>query len=302
MPPTFRAMRVGSNVEAGIKYLGQLTARFGREDYALAGYNGGPTRVGRGGPMPLESLQYVLGVGTYRTVLKLHEESLRAHARDLTLVTVGADDDWWRLSQRAGIPTVQLRLHNPFIAARGLRAGQRIAVPRRPRTDLFASPGLDPEYRVRLGDNALTLAFTLGIEPDRFREVNGLWRLQTLLPGNVLTIPLDRDGLVTTHRVSPGEDLGLLARRFNVDPWSIVRDNGLWDDRVEEGALLRIRTGVRAPAPRPAQPRTHVVRRGETLTAIAARYETTIPAIQSANALGRRTRILVGQRLRIPPG
>ena len=42
MPATFRLMRVPTNIEAGIKYLGQLVAQFGREDYALAAYNGGP--------------------------------------------------------------------------------------------------------------------------------------------------------------------------------------------------------------------------------------------------------------------
>jgi soluble lytic murein transglycosylase-like protein len=45
MPATFRTLRVPTNIEAGIKYLGQLVHRFGREDYALAAYNGGPSRV-----------------------------------------------------------------------------------------------------------------------------------------------------------------------------------------------------------------------------------------------------------------
>ena len=70
MPATQRALGVDDNIEAGIKYLAQLVDRFDREDYALAGYNGGPATVGRRRPMRLESLQYVIGVGHYRTVLK----------------------------------------------------------------------------------------------------------------------------------------------------------------------------------------------------------------------------------------
>ncbi|HAK56191.1 MAG TPA: hypothetical protein DCP38_12030, partial [Acidobacteria bacterium] len=42
MPATFRSLRVETNIEAGIKYLSQLVDRFDREDYAIAGYNGGP--------------------------------------------------------------------------------------------------------------------------------------------------------------------------------------------------------------------------------------------------------------------
>jgi membrane-bound lytic murein transglycosylase D len=46
--------------------------------------------------------------------------------------------------------------------------------------------------------------------------------------------------------------------------------------------------------------REHVVRRGETLSQIAARYGTTISVIQAANGIRRANRIQVGQRLRIP--
>ena len=51
MPATFRELRVDTNIEAGIKYLSQQVNRFGREDYALAAYNGGPGRVSRNRPM-----------------------------------------------------------------------------------------------------------------------------------------------------------------------------------------------------------------------------------------------------------
>ena len=103
MPATFRSLRVDTNIEAGVKYLSQMIGRFDREDYALAAYNGGPGRVSRGRP-PLESLQYVLGVGHYRSVLKLHARSIRHHARQMSLVDVREGDDWWSISQRTGIP------------------------------------------------------------------------------------------------------------------------------------------------------------------------------------------------------
>jgi len=46
----------------------------------------------------------------------------------------------------------------------------------------------------------------------------------------------------------------------------------------------------------------HVVRRGETLTSIAARYGTTVTAIVQANGLRNRNFVWHGQRLRIPTG
>lgn len=52
---------------------------------------------------------------------------------------------------------------------------------------------------------------------------------------------------------------------------------------------------------RPAEPREHVISRGETLSGIAERYRTTVRALKSSNSLdGDRVRI--GQVLTIPPG
>jgi LysM repeat protein len=297
MGPTFRALGVPTNIEAGIKYLGQQVSRFGREDYALAAYNGGPTRVARGGAMPLESLQYVLGVGHYRSVLMVHEASVRAHAGTLRLETVREGEDWWGLSRRLGVPLVQLRLHNPFLASRTLTPGNLIAFSPDTRPDLLTTGGDEGlRYETRLGDNYFNVAFTLGADLDLLRTTNGLWRLQSLLPGTVLAIPLDTTAAFTEHRVGAREDLAQIAATLKVDPWSLIRDNALWDEQVREGMVLRVRP---APPPNPAV-QTHRVRSGENLTSIARRYATTVRAIQAANSLGRRTLIRIGQRLDIP--
>jgi LysM repeat protein len=304
MPATYRALGTGSNIEAGIKYLGQMVRQFGREDYALAAYNGGPTRVGRGGPMPLESLQDVLGVGGYRSVLKLYATPLRVYASTLGLTTVRAGDTWTSLAARLEVPLLQLRMHNPFLATRPLHAGYRIAYPQKMRPPLFARAGTESRYRVRIGDNYLKLAFTLGIDPDDLRASNGLWRLQAVLPGSLLVIPPDTSTHYATYTVKTADTLAGVAQRLNADPWWLIRDNALWDEVLTPGTTLRVRSvPMPRPAPAPApKPRvvTHRVRAGENLTVIARRYDTTVGAIQRANALGRRTRIVPGQRLRIP--
>lgn len=298
MPATFRSLRVETNIEAGIKYLSQMIRQFGREDYALGAYNAGPGRVRRGRP-PLETLQYILAVGQYRNVLRLHERSIRHYAAQLQLETVRGGDDWWTLSQRLGIPLVQLRMHNPFLATRTLREGQQIAWPPAPRTDLLIPRGDDfVEYRTRQGDNILHIALVMEADRDRFREINRLWRLQTLPAGQVLQIPLEREqrrGSGRTYRVQAGEDIGAVARRHNASAWRIIRDNGLWDEQLTAGAALRVE---REP-PRPAYA-THRVRSGDTLGALARRYGTSVRAIQNANNMGRQTTIRIGQRLRLP--
>ena len=296
MPATFRMLRVDTNIEAGIKYISQMVREFRREDYAVAAYNGGPGRARRGRP-PLETLQYVLSVGAYRNVLKLHEPSVRHHAETIRLEPIRQGDDWWSISQRTGASLLQLRMHNPFLATRALRVGQHIAYPREPRANLLAAAGRDHvEYRARLGDNYLHLAFLFEVDRDELRELNDLWHLQTLPAGQVLRLPLAWEGRHNEYTVQPGDDLKTVADRLKSTPWRIIRDNNLFgDELLTPGTVLRVR-------PEPPKPTyvTHRVVRGNTLNALARRYGTTVRAIQAANNMGRRTVIRIGQRLRIP--
>ena len=296
MPATFRSLRVDTNIEAGIKYISQMVRQFKREDYAVAAYNGGPGRARRGRP-PLETLQYVLSVGAYRSLLKMHEPSIRHHADMIRLEPIRRGDDWWAISQRTGVSLLELRMHNPFLATRALREGQFVAYPRNPRPDLLVSAGPDHvEYRARLGDNYLHLAFLLGVDRDSLRDLNALWHLQTLPPGQVLRVPLAWEGRHTVYSVQEGDDLKSVADKLKSTPWRIVRANGLfWDEELRPGTELR----VREAAPKPVHV-THRVARGDTLGAIARRYGSSVRAIQNANNLGRRTLIRVGERLRIP--
>lgn len=314
MPATYRALKVQSNIEAGVKYLSQLVRQFEREDLAVAAYNAGPGGVAKRRPMPLETLQYVIGVGHYRSVLKQYEASIREHAQHLGLATVRDGDTWGALSRRTGISIVQLRLHNPFLAARPLRAGQLVAHPTREpgSSPVFVENGT-PTYQTRHGDNYFNVAFALDVDLDALREANGLWRLQPLPAGLTLTVPMAPwQGEHTLHVVQAAEALEAIARRYATDEWQVLRDNGLvTGGPIAPGAALRIRDPKAARSTNGARPtraasasdpavRTHRVARGETLSSIARRYGTSVAAIQRASALGSRTRILVGQTLTIP--
>jgi LysM repeat protein len=295
MPATFRSLRVRSNIEAGVKYLGQLAKQFNREEHILAAYNGGPTRVARGRIMPLETRQYVMGVADYRAVLEKYGPLVRKSAEQLGIETVRPGDNWWRLSRRLGLPLVQLRLYNPFLAARTLKPGYHVVYPFEPRLGILEAGDDDTlYYRSRLGDNLISLAFALGVDLGTLRKTNGILPLQSLTPGTMLEIPLAASATFTTYRVARGDSILKIAERLHVDPWSIVRDNLLWNQTVETGMVLRIR--------RPPRPKYLVyrVRRGDNLGSIARHYRTTVRALQRNNSMGRRTRIRIGQRIRIP--
>jgi LysM repeat protein len=100
-----------------------------------------------------------------------------------------------------------------------------------------------------------------------------------------------------------GQTLAAVAQRYEVS----IDDLRLLNPGLREVAgqqvLVPVDTEGNRYADRPRPPRQQfvTVRRGDTLSAIAARHRTTPQAIMRANNL-RNDRIFVGQQLRVPGG
>jgi murein DD-endopeptidase MepM/ murein hydrolase activator NlpD len=108
-----------------------------------------------------------------------------------------------------------------------------------------------------------------------------------------------------TYTVRPGDTLGVLATRFHVPIGALVRANHITDpNRIVAGAQLVIpgATPGAVPAGAAAPMATHVVKSGETLSAIASARHVTIAALVSANHLANANRLRVGQVLVVPGG
>ncbi len=115
----------------------------------------------------------------------------------------------------------------------------------------------------------------------------------------------------TEHTIAPGDTPAKIARKYGITLDQLREANPTMDDRrLRIGQKLQIPAPARkelAAAP-PAQPgaaaepgaTVHVVRSGDTLTRIAARYGTTVKELRQFNNL-KTDRILVNQKLKIPP-
>lgn len=101
-----------------------------------------------------------------------------------------------------------------------------------------------------------------------------------------------------TYTLQPGDTLGAVARRHGVSVDALARANRIADpNRVFAGQVLTI-PGSSSPAAS-AAPRVHVVRSGDTLSAIARRYGVSVASIARANGISNPNRIVVGQRLSV---
>jgi len=121
------------------------------------------------------------------------------------------------------------------------------------------------------------------------------------------------------HRVRRGETLSLVARRYGTTPAALAKANGLrTTSKLKIGQMLTIPGGAATaakaapatakpkqvakakPAPAKAAMRSHTVKRGETLSAIARKNGITVAKLAEANGISKSTRVKVGQKLRIP--
>jgi LysM repeat protein len=305
MPKTFRSLKVKTNIEAGIKYFSIQLRKYNREDYALAAYNGGPLYVEQNRPFRLETLQYVIGVGHFRSVLRLHEPEIRPHASRLKIYRVREGDDWLDISLATGIPIIELRMHNPFLSHREtLKPGWLVAYPPAPTPGLFERESGGIRYTTRIGDNYLHLVFVFDVNLDRFREENQIWRLQSLLAGTTLAFRFEEPKKAETYRVAQGDDIRSLAKKFQLTPWDIIHTNHLWHQTLQAGETIRLARIKNTPPPDQSKPKFfyYRIKRGDTLYRIAKKFHTTVGAIQRANNMGRTTRIRAGKTLKIPLG
>ncbi len=92
-----------------------------------------------------------------------------------------------------------------------------------------------------------------------------------------------------------GDNLSRIAARYGTTVWAIAQANGIVNvNYIRVGQVLLISYGGTVPQPGPC---VYIVQRGDTLSAIAWRFGTTVWAITQANSIWNPNLIYVGQRL-----
>jgi len=124
-------------------------------------------------------------------------------------------------------------------------------------------------------------------------------------------------GGTTTYVVGKGDCLSVIAKRFGLSVGELMALNGIKDqNKIREGQRLVLPGAVDVDsAPPPAPPRraplraavvpagggVYEVKKGDSLSVIAAAHGTTVSGLKELNGLSG-DRILVGQKLVVPRG
>jgi len=105
--------------------------------------------------------------------------------------------------------------------------------------------------------------------------------------------------------VRPGDTLGAIAARYGTTIARLVGLNRIRDpDLILPGQVVALVpptiARIASSSSRPGSVVFHIVRSGDNLTGLAARYGTNVAAIVTANQLANPNRIVIGQQLSIP--
>ena len=205
-------------------------------------------------------------------------------------------------------------------------------LPSRPRPEPASRPKPKPEsYTVRAGDSLTSVAATHGLTVGQLASYNNLandahiliGQRLWLVAGKVKRQPVSaqtpsRQSTSTantnsaTHKVSAGESLTAIARKYNISLHALAKENGLSvTDGVLIGQTLKFPSDAKtanttmantSSSPSVNKPESYTVRAGDSLTSVAATHGLTVGQLASYNNLANDAHILIGQRLWLVAG
>jgi LysM repeat protein len=158
----------------------------------------------------------------------------------------------------------------------------------------FAVAAASADYVVQRGDTLTHIASEYGISVSELAAANGISDPNRIIVGQQLAIP----GQTITHEVERGETLREIAAEYGVSVQDIATANGIANPNVIQiGSKLMISSSPALTNPSAAA--TYTVQKGDSLAAIAARFDTTVEALAAANGITDPGLIYIGATLHL---
>jgi LysM repeat protein len=163
---------------------------------------------------------------------------------------------------------------------------------------------------VQRGETLYSIARHYGVSVGAICAANSIANPRLIRAGQRLVIPVASGAPASpggpsagaTHVVQPGENLYRIALRYGTTIPTLAAANGISEPtQIRVGQTLVIPGGSSgSSAPPAAAGETHIVRPGETLSAIARRYGVSVWVLARANSLANPGLIVPGQVIVIP--
>lgn len=147
------------------------------------------------------------------------------------------------------------------------------------------------------GQSLTGIAAQYGTTVAALAAANGISDPNLIVAGSVLQVPQSPVSVT----VEPGDTLSAIAETYGATYLSLASANGLADpNQIYPGEVLTVPAGHGPGAGAGLAPVSVVVAPGDTLTAIAAAYGTSVAALTAANGISNPNAVAVGQTLEVP--
>lgn len=223
--------------------------------------------------------------------------------------TVASGDTLWGISNQFGVSVSDLiSLNN--LGSNTIQINQVLKIPYK--------EGVNPtnviSYTVKKGDNLYQIAIKYNTTINNILNYNNL-KSNNLYIGQVLKIPVSGTTSntnlpnYTNYIVKKGDSLYSIARNNNISVDTLIKDNSLSSNILQIGQVLKIRTnneneeilecfGDNYEDTPNDNTITYTVKKGDSLYAIARRFNTTVDSIKKKNNLKSNV-LSIGQILKI---
>ncbi len=159
----------------------------------------------------------------------------------------------------------------------------------------------DGYYTVVNGDTLWSIANRYGLTVDELKQLNNLTS-NTISVGQKLRVrsssmPTPED----VYTVVTGDTLWAIANKFGLTVDELKRLNNLEADTLSIGQTLIVKPNSDIPIPTPMPEDVYIVQSGDSLWAIARKFNVSVDELIQYNNLSTLT-LQVGQQLKIPTG
>ncbi|MBC7236153.1 MAG: LysM peptidoglycan-binding domain-containing protein [Chloroflexi bacterium] len=155
--------------------------------------------------------------------------------------TVLWGDNLTGIARRFGVSVEAIMAKNGLRNPNAIFVGQTLVIPLGYEPQVTSTPQLT-QHLVRPGENLSQIARRYHTSVAEILAQNpGLGNPNRLIPGTLLTVPVNTQAPPLTHRVRYGETLSSIARRYGVSVRALIQANGLSDpNQVFVGQVLVI--------------------------------------------------------------
>ncbi len=273
--------------------------------------------------VPEEKVDYYASLDNQTSQEKTTRSSVDVSKRAWTFYKVRRGDNLSSIASKYKVSVSVIKDWNNLTSNR-VHRGQKLKISVESNRSSFASAEEKTEkiytaqktfkYKVRRGESIGKIADKFGVKVNQIRKWNNL-ASNTIMVGKVLKIHNPESasmgdaisktpGILTNYVVKRGETVGKIAEQFHVSASSIRKWNGIKSNNILVGQKLKIYSDS-APldkkiqttkTKKSAKTGLYIVKKGDSLDAIAKRFNIKINDIKQMNKLVSN-KIVVGQKL-----